>query len=257
MTGAWAADQRGPEPMSVATVTTSPLTAVREEIAQFYARQMHLLDDGAAEMWAQTFTEDGVFATNTGAEPAVGRAVIAAAARATVDTLAGQGVIRRHWLGMLALDIESPGVVRARSYALVFETPQAGQATLRMSTTCEDLLVQTDGDWQVKHRMVRRDDLQAPAGPTAPAASPGPPELTFAELREIMLASAGEDETVTLDGDVLDTSFTDLGYDSIALMEITANVGRACGISLADDLTGEQTLGEVLALINAARAAAG
>jgi acyl carrier protein len=240
--------------MSVATVTTSPPAAVREEVAQFYARQMQLLDDGAAELWAQTFTEDGVFATNAGPEPAVTRAAIATAARSTVDSLAAQGLIRRHWLGMLALDIESPEIVRARSYALIFETARGGQATLRLSTTCEDVLVQVDGDWQVRHRLVCRDDLPAPAADLVP---PAAPEFTFAELREIMLAAAGEDETVTVDGDGLHATFADLGYDSIALMEITAKLARACGISLPDDLTGEQTPSEALALVNAARTAAG
>lgn len=238
--------------MSVATVTTSSPTAAREEITQFYAHQMQMLDDGAAELWAQTFTEDGVFATNTGADPAAGRGIIAAAARSTVDSLAAQGLTRRHWLGMLALDIESPEVVRARSYALVFETPQGGQATLRLSTTCEDLLVQVDGGWQVKRRLVRRDDLRDPAA--VPVVAVGTPEFTFTELREIMLAAAGEDEAVSLDGDVLYATFEDLGYDSIALMEITAELNRACGITLAEDLTGEQTPDEVLALVRAVHA---
>ena len=62
---------------------TLPAAAAGElynQIQLFYAEQMQLLDAGRAEEWARTFTDDGVFATNTGSEPVRGRAAIAAAA---------------------------------------------------------------------------------------------------------------------------------------------------------------------------------
>jgi 3-phenylpropionate/cinnamic acid dioxygenase small subunit len=129
-----------------------------QQVQGFYAYQMQLLDRGAAEEWAETFTEDGVFAANAHPEPAVGRATISAAARKASDDLAARGIRRRHWLGMVQVTPTEEGA-RATSYALIIETPRGGQAIVRMSTTCEDDLVRTDAGWQVRHRQVRRDDL--------------------------------------------------------------------------------------------------
>lgn len=129
------------------------------QVQQFYARQMHLLDDGQVAEWAGTFTADGVFAANAAPRPTVGRAAIAAAAGEAHDQLASRGVKRRHWLGMVAVDAESDRTVRARCYALVFEIPQGGQAVLRLSTLCEDRLELSADGWQVRYRAVTRDDL--------------------------------------------------------------------------------------------------
>ena len=83
------------------TDLSAPPTDLYQQVQGFYADQMQLLDRGAAEEWAQTFTEDGVFAANAHPEPTRGRAAIAAAARTTSDDLAAKGVRRRHWLGMV------------------------------------------------------------------------------------------------------------------------------------------------------------
>nr|AEM44306.1 hydroxylacyl-CoA dehydrogenase [uncultured bacterium] len=145
------------------TVTdASPAVSAAElyfQIQQFYAHQMQLLDDGRAEDWALTFTEDGVFAANAHPEPAAGRAVISAAARKATDEYAANGVQRRHWLGMVSVEQRGEDEVFARCYALVIETPRGGQAALRVSTRCDDRLVRQDGRWLVKNRQVTRDDL--------------------------------------------------------------------------------------------------
>ncbi|MCX4851917.1 nuclear transport factor 2 family protein [Streptomyces sp. NPDC051658] len=143
---------------------TTTDTAVAEavlhvQIQQFYAAQMQLLDSGKAEDWAQTFTEDGVFAANAHPEPAEGRAVIAATARKATDEYAAKGIQRRHWLGMVNVEQRGADEVFAQCYALVIETPRGGQAKLHVSTRCDDLLVRTEGRWQVRHRQVYRDDL--------------------------------------------------------------------------------------------------
>ena len=44
-------------------------------------------------------------------------------------------------------------------------------------------------------------------------------EFTLADLKRILLAGAGADETVDLDGNIIDTDFADLGYESVALLE--------------------------------------
>jgi len=129
------------------------------QIEQFYATQMQLLDDGAVQEWADTFTHDGVFEANAHPEPARGREAIASAAKRTVAELAEQGLVRRHWIGMLSVRPNDDGSVGARSYAVVLQTPKGGQAAIRFSTVCEDVLVRRDGGWQVLDRRVSRDDL--------------------------------------------------------------------------------------------------
>jgi 3-phenylpropionate/cinnamic acid dioxygenase small subunit len=138
------------------------------QVQQFYARQMQLLDEGDATGWARTFTPDGEFAANAHPEPVRGRDAITAAAQRAIDELTAAGEIRRHWLGMLAIEPRDDGTVSARSYALIFQTKRGGQAALRLSTVCEDALIQDEaGGWLVAHRQVTRDDL-APAGNLPP-----------------------------------------------------------------------------------------
>ncbi|MFF9849270.1 acyl carrier protein [Streptomyces litmocidini] len=59
--------------------------------------------------------------------------------------------------------------------------------------------------------------------------------LTLDALRTILVACAGEDDSADLSGDILDTTFEDLGYDSLALMESAARIEREFGITLDDD----------------------
>ncbi len=128
-----------------------------QEIQQFYARHMRLLDQGAVEEWAGMFTEDGTFAYDTG-EPITGRAHIAAAAQKRVDQLAAEGVTRRHWLGMLEVDPEDErGVVRTRYYAVSLATERGGRPQLTASTYAEDALVRHEDTWRVLHRRVTHD----------------------------------------------------------------------------------------------------
>lgn len=60
-------------------------------------------------------------------------------------------------------------------------------------------------------------------------------ELTIEDLKQIMRACAGEDEAVDHGGDILDTSFMDLGYDSLALLEATAVIKREYEVDLNDE----------------------
>jgi hypothetical protein len=147
--------------MSQATeAPVSPIDADGyHRIQQFYASQMHLLDEGRARQWAETFAPEGVFAANAQPEPVRGRAAIAAAAARTAAGLAADGVQRRHWIGML--DAAADGdKVRVRSYALIFETPAGGAPSLRMSTLCIDTLIPEADSWLVLERVVTRDDLR-------------------------------------------------------------------------------------------------
>ncbi|XVQ14176.1 acyl carrier protein [Spirillospora sp. CA-255316] len=80
-------------------------------------------------------------------------------------------------------------------------------------------------------------------------------EMTLPELKETLLAAAGESEGVDLDGDIADVPFADLGYDSLAILETGGRVEKKYGISLDDDdITSAETPGELLKLINASLA---
>jgi minimal PKS acyl carrier protein len=63
--------------------------------------------------------------------------------------------------------------------------------------------------------------------------------FTLDELRELMRASAGVGEGVDLDGDIAAVPFADLGYDSLAVLELASQVQRRYGVSLPDEVVRE------------------
>jgi act minimal PKS acyl carrier protein len=80
------------------------------------------------------------------------------------------------------------------------------------------------------------------------------PDLIFnlQDLRRILQESAGTEEGIDLDGEILDIAFDDLGYDSLALMETAARITREYGIPIDDDaLTTATTPRGLLDLVNA------
>jgi act minimal PKS acyl carrier protein len=54
-------------------------------------------------------------------------------------------------------------------------------------------------------------------------------------LREIMIAAGGADDGVDLNGDIGSTEFADLGFDSLAMLEIQARIKQELGISFPED----------------------
>jgi minimal PKS acyl carrier protein len=80
------------------------------------------------------------------------------------------------------------------------------------------------------------------------------PDTTFElqDLRRILRECAGAEDGVNLDGEILDTEFDLLGYDSLALMETAARIAREYGIRVDDDaLTAATTPRRLLDLLNA------
>jgi len=64
--------------------------------------------------------------------------------------------------------------------------------------------------------------------------------FTQADLVDCIRRAAGEDDALDLDGDIGETTFADLGYDSVAMVEVALLVERELGISLPeDDRTGK------------------
>ncbi|MEV8594626.1 acyl carrier protein [Streptomyces sp. NPDC052012] len=83
-------------------------------------------------------------------------------------------------------------------------------------------------------------------------ATTGTTTVTLADLTRMLRESAGEEEGVDLDGDVVDTPFIELGYDSLALLQVIGQIQREYGIAIPDDaVVDAETPGALLALINA------
>ncbi|AWT42946.1 MULTISPECIES: acyl carrier protein [Streptomyces] len=60
--------------------------------------------------------------------------------------------------------------------------------------------------------------------------------FTLDDLRRILIEAAGDDESYNLDGDILDTEFEELGYESLALLETGGRIEREYGISLDEEV---------------------
>lgn len=75
-------------------------------------------------------------------------------------------------------------------------------------------------------------------------------DVTLDDLKRILREGAGSDENVDLDGEVLDTDFADLGYDSLALLEVTARITREYGVTLDDDAISAGTPRDLLKVVN-------
>ncbi|MEV0530004.1 acyl carrier protein [Streptomyces sp. NPDC050439] len=56
--------------------------------------------------------------------------------------------------------------------------------------------------------------------------------FSLEDLKTVLRQAAGEAEDVDLDGDILDTDFEVLGYESLALLEAGSLVERQYGIAL-------------------------
>lgn len=77
-------------------------------------------------------------------------------------------------------------------------------------------------------------------------------EFTLKDLQRILVEGAGADDSVDLSGDVLDLTFEDLGYESLALLETGGRIEREYGVSLDDDaLSGSLTPRSLIATVNA------
>ncbi len=63
--------------------------------------------------------------------------------------------------------------------------------------------------------------------------------FSLTDLTQLLRECAGEDEGVDLDGDIIDVSFDDLGYDSLALFNTLSRIERDYLISLPDEVVSE------------------
>lgn len=81
--------------------------------------------------------------------------------------------------------------------------------------------------------------------------------FTLDILKQVLLEGAGAADGVGLDGDILDTSFQDIGYDSLALLETSGRIEREYGIALDDSaLADAHTPRQLIDIVNAQLAGA-
>ncbi|MFF4403283.1 acyl carrier protein [Streptomyces sp. NPDC001262] len=65
--------------------------------------------------------------------------------------------------------------------------------------------------------------------------------FTIDDLREIMSTNSGVDEGVDLDGDIADVEFALLGYDSLAVLDLLADVQHRYGVEIHDSCVARMT----------------
>lgn len=81
--------------------------------------------------------------------------------------------------------------------------------------------------------------------------------FTLADLTRILREAAGAEESVDWEGDIADTDFEDLGYESLALLETGGRIEREYRISLDDDALSEvRTPRALIDVVNAHLSAA-
>jgi act minimal PKS acyl carrier protein len=75
-------------------------------------------------------------------------------------------------------------------------------------------------------------------------------EMTLNDLRRILVACAGGQETVPA-GELESRNFEELGYDSLALMETAARIEQEYGVHIPDERVAElETPRELVDLVN-------
>ncbi len=80
-------------------------------------------------------------------------------------------------------------------------------------------------------------------------------QLELRELTALLRECAGEEDGVDLEGDVLDIPFTDLGYDSLAMLQTTGRIERDYEIALDEAIDSAGTLRAYLDVVNQALSA--
>jgi act minimal PKS acyl carrier protein len=60
-------------------------------------------------------------------------------------------------------------------------------------------------------------------------------EFTLEDLSSILLSCSGVDDAADLHGDAVVTPFAELGYDSLALLELASQIQRIYGLPMPDE----------------------
>jgi len=137
------------------TATDIPL-GDRLDILDLYARQSHAVDAAHGELWAATFTEDGVFESPTYGLTARGRRELADFARMSNKTAEGRGERFRHRVSEIVLTRVGDDRVDVVAYLMITATGTEGTRIDRSLVT-HDALRKVDHRWLVQSRQTFRD----------------------------------------------------------------------------------------------------
>jgi 3-phenylpropionate/cinnamic acid dioxygenase small subunit len=136
------------------TLTSTAQVELHIEVADFYARQMPLLEEGELEAFADTFTADCVFGYE-GAWQVVGRDALLGGVRANVPRYGTSRI--RHWFDARQITVRADGTIESRANSLVSVTSETGDVTFEPSCVVRDELVRTEDGLRVKSRTIRHD----------------------------------------------------------------------------------------------------
>jgi minimal PKS acyl carrier protein len=76
-------------------------------------------------------------------------------------------------------------------------------------------------------------------------------QLSLDDVRRIMRSCAGVDEGVDLDGDIAEVTFADLGYDSLAMLELATRIQNEYQVPIPDDAVSQMpTPGATIDFVN-------
>ncbi|WP_422755595.1 acyl carrier protein [Micromonospora sp. WMMD708] len=77
-------------------------------------------------------------------------------------------------------------------------------------------------------------------------------QISLDDLRRILREAAGADASTDLDTEILDRTFDELGYDSLALLETAGRIEREYHVALSDAVVTEaETPRALLDVVNA------
>jgi uncharacterized protein (TIGR02246 family) len=133
----------------------------RVSIHDLYARWCVTIDDGDAESWADTFTDDAVFRLTTHPVRAEGREEILAMGRSVYEHDEG---MNRHQCHNILLTEEDDAVV-GRCDAVVLELRTGGDARIIKTCRYHDRVVKIDRGWAFAERVIVWDTPHIPVQP--------------------------------------------------------------------------------------------
>ncbi|MFE4975536.1 nuclear transport factor 2 family protein [Kitasatospora sp. NPDC056651] len=137
------------------------------EVQDFYARQVRLQNEGRAEEWAATFTEDArlahepedVVVHRVGKGVFTGRAELAATMRRLHEKLTEARIRQRHLYTMLTVEPRHDATIGTSYYSLVFRIKPGEKPAPEVSCPTTDVLVRgDDGKLRVRSRTITHDE---------------------------------------------------------------------------------------------------
>ena len=135
--------------------------ALYGQVQAFYAEQMALLDIGDGDAWADTYSEDAVFAETRVPEPLLGREAIRASVRRSVARHRSSERVFRHWFGMLVVEQQTDGSLHTRCYALTLTVPYGGGSPTAIGHAVlrDQLVPGGPRGWLVRQRRIAADGV--------------------------------------------------------------------------------------------------